>query len=137
MVHCGACIHYFSMFSLFPSSLHTQFIQKLVQYQTDSHASVPFWFSSILSSFGETKNAYFRPQETLEWRNNEIQHFDNETRGEEEDDVHLRRDDSRYFLLFEAAFESAASVYYPVISHGCSSGIGDDFSNNFPACVFS
>lgn len=41
------------------------------------------------------------------WRSNEIQHFDNETSGEEEDDVHLRRDDSRYFLLFEAAFESA------------------------------
>lgn len=66
MVHCGACIHCFSMFPLFHSSLHTQFIQKLVQYQTDSHASVPFWFSSILSSFGETKNVYFRPQETLE-----------------------------------------------------------------------
>ena len=41
------------------------------------------------------------------WRSNEIQHFDNETSGEEEDGVHLRRDDSRYFLLFEAAFESA------------------------------
>ena len=37
-----------------------------VQYQTDSHASVPVWFSSILPSFSETKNAYFRPQETLE-----------------------------------------------------------------------
>ena len=42
---------------LFPSSLHTQFIQRLVpQYQTDSHTSVPFWCSSILSSLGETKN---------------------------------------------------------------------------------
>ena len=42
---------------LFPSSLHTQFIQRFVpQYQTDSHTSVPFWFSSILPSLGETKN---------------------------------------------------------------------------------
>ena len=41
------------------------------------------------------------------WRSNEIQHFDNETSGEEEDDIHVRRDDSRYFLLFETAFESA------------------------------
>ena len=57
MVHCGACIYYFAMFSLFPSSLHIQFIQRLVpQFQTDSHTSVPFWFSSILPSLGETKN---------------------------------------------------------------------------------
>ena len=57
MVHCGACIYYFAMFSLFPSSLHIQFIQRLVpQFQTDSHTSVPFWCSSILSSLGETKN---------------------------------------------------------------------------------
>ena len=43
---------------LFPHSLHTQFIQRLVpQYQTDSHTSVPFRCSSILSSLGETKNA--------------------------------------------------------------------------------
>ena len=41
------------------------------------------------------------------WRSNEIQNFDNETSCEEENDVHLRRDDSRYFLLFEASFESA------------------------------
>ena len=42
---------------LSPSSLHTQFIQRFVpQYQTDSHTSVPFWCSSILSSLGETKN---------------------------------------------------------------------------------
>ena len=41
------------------------------------------------------------------WRSNEIQHFDNETNVEEEDDIHLRRDDSRYFLLLETAFESA------------------------------
>ena len=41
------------------------------------------------------------------WRSNEVQHFDNETSDEEEDDVHLRRDDSRYFFLFEAAFELA------------------------------
>ena len=41
------------------------------------------------------------------WRSNEIQHFDNETSDEEEDGVHLRCDHSRYFLLFEAAFESA------------------------------
>ena len=40
---------------LFPSSLHTQFIQRFVpQYQTDSHTR--FWCSSILSSLGETKN---------------------------------------------------------------------------------
>ena len=57
MVHCGTCIYYFAMFPLFPSSLHTQFIQRFVpQYQTDSHTTVPFWFSSILSSLGETKN---------------------------------------------------------------------------------
>ena len=57
MVHCRACIYYFAMFSLFPSSLHTQFIQRFVpQCQTDSHTTVPFWFSSILSSLGETKN---------------------------------------------------------------------------------
>ena len=57
MVHCGACIYYFAMFSLFPSSLHIQYIQRFVpQYQTDSHTSVPFWCSSILSSLGETKN---------------------------------------------------------------------------------
>ena len=32
-------------------------MQRLVpQYQTDSHTSVPFWCSSILSSLGETKN---------------------------------------------------------------------------------
>ena len=105
MVHCGACIHCFSMFPLFPSSLHTQFIQKLVQYQTDSHASVPFWFLSILSSFGETKMLISDLKKP--WRSNEIQHFDNETSGEEEDDIHVRRDDSRYFLLFETAFESA------------------------------
>ena len=42
---------------LSPSPLHTQFIQRFVpQYQTDSHTSVPFWCSSILSSLGETKN---------------------------------------------------------------------------------
>ena len=41
------------------------------------------------------------------WRSNEIQHFHNETSGEEGDDVHLRGDDSRYFPLFEATFESA------------------------------
>ena len=41
------------------------------------------------------------------WKSNEVQHFDNETSDEEDDDVHPRRDDSRYFLLFEAAFESA------------------------------
>ena len=41
------------------------------------------------------------------WKSNEVQHFDNETSDEEDDDVHLRRDNSRYFLLFEAAFESA------------------------------
>ena len=58
MVHCGACIYYFAMFSFFPSSLHIQFIQRLVpQFQTDSHTSVAFWCSSILSSLGETKNA--------------------------------------------------------------------------------
>ena len=59
MVHCGACIYYFAMFPLFPSSLNTQFIQRLVpQYHTDSHTMVPFWFSSILSSLGETKNPF-------------------------------------------------------------------------------
>ena len=60
------------VFIVFPFSLYflvhctLNLYKKLVQYQTDSHASVPFWFSSFLSSFGETKNAYFRPQETLE-----------------------------------------------------------------------
>ena len=57
MDHGGACIYYFAMVPLFPISLHTQFMQRFVpQYQTDSHTSVPFWFSSILPSLGETKN---------------------------------------------------------------------------------
>ena len=41
------------------------------------------------------------------WKSNEVQHFDNETSDKEDDDIHLRRDDRGYFLLFEAAFKSA------------------------------
>ena len=41
------------------------------------------------------------------WRSNKIQPFGNNTSDGEEDDVHLRRDDSKYFPLFEGSFESA------------------------------
>ena len=40
------------------SICHRLYKQRFVpRFQTDSHTSVPFWCSSILSSLGETKNA--------------------------------------------------------------------------------
>ena len=102
MVPCGACIYYFAMFHLFPSSLHTQFIQRLVpQYQTNSHTNVPFWCSSRFCP------ALVKLKMLLYDLKKLCGAIYNKTSDGEEHDGHLRRDDSRYFPLFEAVFESA------------------------------